>query len=106
MLNGIARMFLSGLVYTPEEMIDVEHVEVPEAKQEVPVPEQSKMWPTITKKMFESACKRVLAGEIEVYDKVLDSFTLTEIQRKEFDEVWQKGCIAADKLNQLANEEH
>lgn len=59
----------------------------------------SKQLPAISNKAFKTACERVSAGEIEVYDKVLDSFTLTEDQRLIFDAQWSAGCIAADKLN-------
>lgn len=95
-----------GPVYTPEEMIDAEHMEVPEIKQvpSIPEPIKPKPLPSISNKAFKAACERVAAGEIEVYDKVLDLFTLTEDQREFFDEVWDKGCIAADKLQPDTND--
>lgn len=63
-------------------------------------PEPPKKLPTINKLQFEAANKRLLAGEVEVYNKVLDSFTLNEAQRKIFDASFEVGCKAADKLNE------
>lgn len=73
---------------------------------------ETKEKPLITNKTLKLACARLESGkeieaaegELPLYDKLLNAYSFEATQRRTLDASWQKGCIAADKLNEDANE--
>lgn len=88
----------AGPVYVPEEMIDIDHEEIPSGT-DPKIFEKSAIDP----KALKQAIDRLSKGELktkddeDLYNKILDTYILDEDQKVSLTAAWQKGCIEADK---------
>lgn len=55
--------------------------------------------PEISALALNKALKRLKAGEIELLDKLIETYDLTEQQRADIDAAWDEGCKAEGRLN-------
>lgn len=78
----------SGPVYVPEEMQEIEATP-PQSDKPVLLPTKKK----IAKKAFDAGCIRIKAGELDIYQKMLDSFEFTPEQVEELETVFSEANL-------------